>query len=56
MKSIENVGHTRRLVTLASAMLMLACGTLVGLLAQQRAANPDLPPRRKPRCRNFRGR
>ncbi len=42
MNSIERVGHTRRLVTLAGAMLMLACGTLAGLLAQQRAASPDL--------------
>ena len=42
MKSLENSGHTRRLVTLASAILMLACGTLVGLLAQQRPAAPDL--------------
>lgn len=42
MNSIENVGHTRRLVTLASAVLMLACGTLAGLLAQQRTASPDL--------------
>jgi penicillin G amidase len=42
MNSIENVGHTRRLVTLASAMLILLCGTLAGLLAQQRAASPDL--------------
>ena len=42
MNAIKNVGHTRRLVTLASALLMLACGTLVGLLAQQRAVSPDL--------------
>jgi hypothetical protein len=31
MKSIENVGHTRRLMTLVSVVLMLACGALAGL-------------------------
>src|SRR4029079_7389120 len=42
MNSIESAGQTRRRLTLASAVLVLACGTLVGLLAQQRLASPDL--------------
>ena len=42
MTSIEHVGHTRRLVTLVSVVLTLACGALAGLLAQYRAAPPNL--------------
>src|SRR5438034_8475171 len=42
MTSIEHVGHTRRLVPLVSVVLPLACGALAGLLAQYRAAPPNL--------------
>jgi len=42
MNSIEKIGHTRRLVTLVSVVLALACAALAGLLAQHRAAPRDL--------------